>query len=157
MTVTNVLHRWLEMAGHDEIVVDPADIVHEARANMWHFSPSDEESNQITVAGVEQFIGEIIKNRKANLNGREMLFYCWHDAQARQLRFSLISKSHNRLPFGCTVKQTFELSSVIEHIVHNDWLNDQYFQESCGHAECEGHVECQVPFVLLVFVANLAG
>jgi len=84
-----------------------------------------------------------------------MIFYCWHDFQVRQLRFSLVSKSHGRLPFGCETKQTTDLSSVIEQIVHGDWLNEQYFQKCCKLEECECHLKPEPPFVLLVFVACL--
>ncbi|MCL2309076.1 MAG: hypothetical protein FWC42_02210 [Proteobacteria bacterium] len=155
MAESDILRRWLEEAGDDEILIDPEDINLEAAANTWSFSPPDDELNQITVAGVEHFINEIIEKRRARLNGQEMTFYCWHDFQTRQLRFGLVSKSHGRIPFRCEVEQTTELSSVIEQVVNDDWLNDQYFR--C-EADYEGYVECQeTPFVLLVFVANLAG
>ena len=42
-----------------------------------------------------------------------MRFYCWHDAQAGQLRFSLVSAGLEPLPFGCPVESEAELGQVV--------------------------------------------
>ncbi len=42
-----------------------------------------------------------------------MRFYCWYDAQADQLRFSLISASSHSLPFECRLEQVADLGMVV--------------------------------------------
>jgi hypothetical protein len=42
-----------------------------------------------------------------------MRFYCWHDTQAGQLRFSLVSACHAALPFECPIEPAADLAVVI--------------------------------------------
>ena len=126
MSLTPLLQRWFEMTRGDPVVIDRDDINHEANVNTWNFSPTEEEEPEITVAGVKAFVEAIIEERRARLQGQSMLFYCWHDFQARQLRFSLVSSAHGRLPFGCTVAPTGDLSSIVARVVNQDWLSPQY-------------------------------
>lgn len=142
-----ILQRWYEMASHDTVVVDSEDINHEAQANMWGFSPSEGELSQITVEGVEEFIREIIRQRKASLNGQEMLFYCWHDFQIRQLRFSLVSRSHGRLPFGCEIQRINDISDIVEQAVAGDWLKKENIDDA------DDHLACDKPFLLPIFAS----
>lgn len=118
------LGRWLSMARDDEIVIDAADINHEASSNLWCFSPCDDESLGLSAAALVDFINQVMTARREKLSGNSsMLFYCWHDAQTRQLRFSLVSSTHGRLPFGCAINPSAELAAVAEHIAKKDWLN----------------------------------
>ncbi|WP_242607271.1 hypothetical protein [Comamonas thiooxydans] len=78
-----------------------------------------------------------------------MLFYCWHDAQTRQLRFSLVSSTHGRQPFGCAISPSAELAAVAEHIVKKDWLNADW-----GKTGPNGP-GAKTALSLPVFVANL--
>jgi hypothetical protein len=89
------------MAEDDAIVVDLDDIHHEALANMWSFSPDDDAASDLRPEDVAHFVGQVLEARRRLVaeGHAAMLFYCWHDAQTRQLRFSLVSAAHGRLPF----------------------------------------------------------
>ena len=147
MTLSTVLSNWLTMAKDDAVEIDPDDINHEARNNMWSFSPTDEETPQIHAADIVAFIGEVIAARRSALKGEDMLFYCWHDAQCRQLRFSLVSRSHGRLPFRCTLRETQDLALIAERVVNGDWRNENYMQAPSE----DGDAQEPAPFVLPVF------
>lgn len=148
MTLSTVLSNWLTMAKDDAVEIDPDDINHEARTNMWSFSPTDEETPQIHAADIVAFIGEVIAARRSALKGEDMLFYCWHDAQCRQLRFSLVSRSHGRLPFRCELRETQDLSLIAESVVNGDWRNEDFMQAPSE----DGDAQVPLPFVLPVFV-----
>ena len=151
MMHSTVLDDWFAMAKDDAVEIDPTDINHEAMRNMWCFSPTDEETPHIHAAELAGFIGRLIAARGSAVKGRDMLFYCWHDAQCRQLRFSLVSRSHGRLPFRREVRETQDVSLIAERVVDGDWRNDHVMQEA--------HVDDDAPqpesFILPVFVAPL--
>jgi len=142
------VNAWLEMAQDDEVLVDPDDINHEAMTNMWSFSPTDEETPCIEAADIVEFIGQVITARRSALVGEAMLLYCWHDAQCRQLRFSLVSRSHGRLPFRCELRETQDLSLIADRVVNGDWRNEHYMQAPSE----PGDEQEAAPFVLPVFV-----
>lgn len=146
---STVVNNWFSMAKDDAVEIDPDDINHEAMTNMWSFSPTDEETPQIHAADIVAFIRELIAARSSALVGEEMLFYCWHDAQCRQLRFSLVSRSHGRLPFRCEVRETQDLSLIADRVVNGDWRNEDFMQAPSE----EGDEQEQAPFILPVFVA----
>ena len=148
MIQSAVLNNWLAMAKDDAVEIDPDDINHEAMTNMWSFSPTDEETPQIHAAEIVAFIGELIAARRSALAGEEMLFYCWHDTQCRQLRFSLVSRSHGRLPFRCELRETQDVSLIAERAVNGDWRNENPMQAPSE----QGDEEEAAPFILPVFV-----
>ncbi|MCC7697482.1 hypothetical protein [Janthinobacterium sp. EB271-G4-7A] len=149
MMHSNVVNNWFSMAKDDAVEIDPDNINHEAMSNMWSFSPTDEETPQIHAADIVAFIGELIAARSSALVGEEMLFYCWHDAQCRQLRFSLVSRSHGRLPFRCELRETQDLSLIADRVVNGDWRNEDFMQAPSE----EGDEQEPPPFILPVFVA----
>lgn len=123
-----VAFAWLQQASGEAIVVDGEDIGHEAHANLWAFSPSAEQSAGIDVASVARFVEAVADDRQATLRAQAapaMTFYCWHDGQARQLRFSLVSSAHGRLPFRVPIRQT-PLPALVERIVQADWRNPRW-------------------------------
>ena len=135
------------MAKDDLVEIDPDNINHEAISNMWSFSPTDEETPQIHAAEIVEFIEELIAARSSALVGEEMLFYCWHEAQCRQLRFSLVSRSHGRLPFRCELRETQDLALIAERVVNGDWRNEDFMQAPSE----DGDAQVPLPFVLPVF------
>lgn len=143
-----IVASWFAMANDDPVVIDPDDINHEAMSNMWRFSPTDEETPQIGAADIVEFIGQVIAARSSALAGEAMLFYCWHDAQCRQLRFSLVSRSHGRLPFRREVRATQDLSLIAERVVNGDWRNAHFMQDPSEDADGQE----AAPFILPVFV-----
>lgn len=147
----SVAHEWLQLAKSDEIVVDDGDLYREARENMWVFSPRDDQLGRIDTATVMRFVDEIIRSRRAALSDNalaEMNFYCWHDHQARQLRFSLVSSSHGGLPFACEVREV-DLAGIVASVVQDDWLNPNWGEEDGTRAEAHP------PDGLKVFVLKL--
>ena len=151
MMHSTVVSSWFAMAKDDAVEIDPDDINHEARTNMRSFSPTDEETPQIEAADIVAFIGEVIAARGSAVKGEDMLFYCWHDAQCRQLRFSLVSRSHGRLPFRCALQETQDLALIADRVVNGDWRNEDFMQAPSE----EGDEQEAAPFVLTVFVAPL--
>jgi hypothetical protein len=113
--VSNPFPEWLAEVVADPVVVQPDDIEFEARGNLWTFSLSPEQTVAVSVADVEEFAVGVVDGRKASLSARRaapMVMYWWHDAQAAQLRFSMVSVAHGRLPFGCAVVTAASLSAV---------------------------------------------
>ncbi|MGK5010905.1 hypothetical protein [Janthinobacterium sp. MDB2-8] len=148
MMHSTVVSRWFAMAKDDAVEIDHDDINHEATTNMWSFSPTDEETPQIHAAEIVEFISQVIAARSSALIGEDMLFYCWHDAQCRQLRYSLVSRSHGRLPFRCALRETQDLALIVDRVVNGDWRNENYLQD----APEQGDEQEPAPFILPVFV-----
>jgi hypothetical protein len=122
----NPLPGWLAEVTADAVVVDPDDINAEANANLWRFSISAEMAAAMTVADVEAFATAVADARSAWLraNGAgPMVLYWWHDAMAGQLRFSLVSATHGRLPFGCVV-----IPAVSLRVIADEWLTSPYLE-----------------------------
>lgn len=63
-----------------------------------------------------------------------MTFYCWHDVQMRAIRFSLVSSSHGRLPFGCATRTVDDLLTVTRQVVERDWNSAVYFHDDLADA-----------------------
>ncbi len=119
---------WLAEVASDEIVVDPEDIKAECLPNMWCFSVSPEQAGATTVQDVKDFISQIVEARSSQLRALEhpagsMVFYCWHDFQAGQLRFSLVSASHGHLPFGNKLQPVGGVERIIESWLTSPWLH----------------------------------
>ncbi|MBB5884696.1 hypothetical protein DYQ93_07190 [Xanthomonas sp. LMG 8992] len=147
----SVAHAWLQQAADAVIVIDGDDIQHEANANLWAFSPRDAQSTGIDVGSMTLFVEAVADHRQATLRAQgapAMTFYCWHDGQARQLRFSLVSSAHGRLPFRVPIQQT-PLPVIVERIVQADWLNPQW-----GAADAEDDA-MQASEALPVYVRTL--
>lgn len=117
----NPFIEWLEEVAADPVVIRPDSIEAEAHGNLWSFALSPEQRAVVSVAEVARFASEVATARSAWLRSRNaspMTLHWWHDAPAGQLRFSLVSAAHKRLPFDCgTVAAPF-LEAVIEK-----WLN----------------------------------
>lgn len=111
---------WLAEVAADPVVVCPDDIDAEARCNRWSFALSPEQAAVVAVADVTAFAARVEAARRAWLMAhhcKPMVMYWWHDVQAGQLRFSLVSASHGRLPFGCIVVPAPSLAAVVA-----EWL-----------------------------------
>jgi hypothetical protein len=122
--VINPFIDWLEEVAAAPIIICPDDINAEALGNLWSFSLSQEQAEVVTPADVETFASGVIKGRRAWLEVREadpMMLYWWHDGQAGQLRFSLVSVSHEQFPFGCDIALAESIRAVA-----TDWLRSPY-------------------------------
>jgi hypothetical protein len=106
---------WLAEVAADAVVVRPDDIIAEASGNLWTFGLDDDQRVATTLAAVEEFVRAVAAARRGWLADHglgPMRFYCWHDAQAGQLRFSLVSAGPAALPFRCPVDPTVDLAVV---------------------------------------------
>lgn len=118
---------WLPEVAADEVVIEPSNIVAEARGNLWSFSVTSAEAAALDPAHVASFVREVAKARRRHLSARgatAMRFYCWHDEQAAQLRLSLVSADHGRLPFACSIEPA-EPAADLESVVAS-FLNSSY-------------------------------
>jgi hypothetical protein len=122
--VANRLREWLTHVAADAVVVRPDDIDAEARGNLRSFALSPEEASAVSAADVEAFAAGVADARGAWLSARgagPMVLYWWHDAQAGELRFGLVSAAHGRLPFDCEVVPAESLAAVAA-----DWLGSPF-------------------------------
>ncbi len=102
------------------IVVDANNMLREAQENQWSFSLSIEQADSLNVEDVVDFLEAVVEHRQQWLldnHASSMKFYCWHDKQAGQLRFSLISDSHNHLPFTGEIVSVSAIDTVV-----TEWL-----------------------------------
>jgi hypothetical protein len=119
----NAICYWLFVAG-DAIVIDPEDIVVESRSNLWAFSLTPEQAQALTPRDVAAFAADVIAGRRAQLatgDHAPMIMYWYHDEQAGQLQFNIVSAKHGFLPFGCAVV----LTPCIEEIA-DAWLRSNH-------------------------------
>ena len=119
---TNPFTVWLAEVEAAAVVVQPDDIIAEAHGNLWTFGLDDDQRAAITSDEVEAFIRAVFIARGRWLTERQagsMRFYCWHDAQAGQLRFSLVSAAHDSLPFGCPIELVKDLNVVIQSFLED--------------------------------------
>lgn len=119
----------------DEIIEDniyigstQSDLDEELKNNTWLISASQEVCNTLTKEEILEFINKLVANRRKQVEqsnkNHGMFFYMWFDEQAVQLRFSLISDSHGRLPFGCIV-QTISAPDLIIKSFLNSYYHDR--------------------------------
>src|SRR5688572_14895667 len=83
-----------------------ADLDTEITENLWLISMSAEDRSLLTLDDLLKFYAQLIANRASQVKAASkhgMIFYTWHDAQASQLRFCLISDFHPKLPFGAEI------------------------------------------------------
>lgn len=128
--VADLLESWFQFAAEDALVMDLEYINAEAHGNLCAFSPPAEVT--LDVEQVVAFIHRVAAHRSAQVAGHAMTFYCWHDMNVRQLRLSLVSSVHGKLPFGCHHVETTDIRSVVQPIVLDDWNNPRFmcFEES---------------------------
>ncbi|TGE24099.1 hypothetical protein E5K00_02475 [Hymenobacter aquaticus] len=96
---------------------DLADTIEEAQHNQHAFSLTAEQARQLPAERLTQMLRQVVAAKREQLHALRgstypMQFYCWHDEQAGQVRFSLIS-SAAPLPFGCQVRLVADLSSIV--------------------------------------------
>jgi hypothetical protein len=119
-----------------EVITDPIyigltedDLDQELKTNTWLISCSQEETIHLTSEDFKQFFDAVIENRKQQIQtsglDHSMLFYLWYDAQAVQLRFSIISDFHAKLPFRATLNIVPSMDLIIEKLLlshHHDGI-----------------------------------
>lgn len=106
----------------------------EARGNCWSFSLTRGQAKDLTTRDVVYFLQAVILVRERQIIeqfGRQhpMLFYCWFDQQAAQLRFSLVSASYNHLPFGSEIHIETDLARIVEQFLSSPYPDGIPFEE----------------------------
>ncbi len=153
--VENPLPGWLAEVAAAAVVVRPDDINAEAHGNLCSFSLSPEQAAAVSAAEVVEFVWAIAEARGRWLAAHgsgPMLLYCWHDEQAGQLRLSLVSASHGRLPFGCEVAPVKDLVAVVQTFLGSPYLGCIPWSEL--HPLAAGEVSSEPPpYVLPVWIA----
>ncbi|CAH1385460.1 hypothetical protein [Candidatus Nitrotoga sp. M5] len=109
------LKLWLDELSEEIIVDHSPSIGEQASANMVTFSITEDNLKEWGRESIRDFILASRDLYESNSAGRSMLFYCWYDEQAGQLRFSSISSEHKMPPFQCDITYV-ELDFLIEKI-----------------------------------------
>ena len=106
----------------DTLIVRPDDIIAEARGNLTMLDLNNAQRGFITSAAVEEFVHTAAAVSGKRLTAQQagpMRFYCWHDAQAMQLRYSLVSPGHAALPFGCAIELVADPGPIARSFMAN--------------------------------------
>jgi len=101
------------------------DVLAEAHENLFFLAPTKAELALLTAPAIEEWLQAVVAGKRRQLRAQRgshypMQFYCWHDAQATQLRFSLVSAAA-ALPFGCAVRFA-ELSVIVQGFLAQEYL-----------------------------------
>ncbi len=138
--MSNPFREWLAEVSKDAVVIRPDNIGAEASGNLWTFSLSPEQVTVVSVADVEEFAAGVAGGRRTWLSAHRadpMVLYRWHDEQTGQLRFSLVSASHGRLPFTCEVVPAASLAAVVSTWLGSRHLHGIPWSELHPLASCE--------------------
>jgi cytochrome c1 len=83
------------------------DALEEAHENLFYLETAEYELFLDAAPALETWLAAVVAGKRQQLQQQRgcyaMQFYCWHDAQALQLRFSLVAAAAP-LPFGCPVR-----------------------------------------------------
>jgi hypothetical protein len=94
----------------------------ELDSNCWWINGSAEQIRSLSLQEWTDYIWRLIGERRDQLVKSgvaiDLVFYCWHDEQAGQLRFNLINSNHHKLPFGAKY-EFVELVAVLEPFVND--------------------------------------
>ena len=120
----NPFIEWLTEVEDDPIVIKVMEsgLNTEAQSNLWTFALSQQQAQELDAEEVIQFLANVVLARERQVikqfgQQHPMIFYCWFDEQAIQLRFSLVSSFHNSLPFGEKVILTDDLAGIVEQFL----------------------------------------
>jgi hypothetical protein len=124
MMTVHPMATWLAEVTNDAVVICRDDINTEANSNLWSFSLTLQEASSLSVTDVVEFSQKVVASRREWLTARRapsMVMYWWHDEQAGQLRFSLVSTTHGRLPFQANIAVVAEFEEIAKA-----WLSSPY-------------------------------
>jgi hypothetical protein len=101
------------------------DVLAEAHENLFLLAPTKAELAFLTAPVIEEWLQAVLAGKRRQLRAQRgshypMQFYCWHDAQATQLRFSLVSAAA-ALPFGCALRLV-DLSVIVQEFLAQEYL-----------------------------------
>lgn len=87
--------------------------------NMWAISFGKRFATKVTKKELLTFINRLIHARGEQVSALDCpaTFYLWHDAQAAQLRFNILSGHRTRLPFSSIVAVQNSIDSILEEFL----------------------------------------
>ena len=145
----------------DEIFIGQTegDLNQEIRTNMWSISMSREQRTNTSLDQLLAFFRDVMANRREQIRHSQanhgMWFYIWHDQQASQLRFSLISNFHTKLPFEAEVISA-NLETILEEFLNSlNHIPLSPFDVYDYDPEKQRAEQDTPPFVLPVFMIQL--
>jgi hypothetical protein len=101
------------------------DLKTEIKNNTSFISINSIDKSKIKLDDLLEFYEALISKKseqiKETLSSHRMIFYTWFDEQASQLRFSLISDSHEKLPFGAAIIST-DLAEIITMFLDSEGM-----------------------------------
>ncbi|MNM40334.1 hypothetical protein D3C81_511350 [compost metagenome] len=118
----------------EEIIISPLfigssknDLSEEISNNMWRISLEQDLDSVIRIEDFLLFFDKLIENRQRQImesnNQQGMIFYLWFDWMASQLRFNLISRVHERLPFQCELELIENMEPILKEFIEFPYLN----------------------------------
>ena len=114
-----MLNNWLSELRDEISIIESTELNKEAHENMYTFTISEHNFKEWGLDSIQKFIldcRDLYISHKPNI---PMKFYSWFDEQAGQLRISMVSSSHNKLPFRGKI-QNCDLSVLLSNIYfHN--------------------------------------
>ena len=149
----------LDAIASSAIVIDPNGTT-EPLGNMCSISITYEQAAALGTGDVTSFIMDAAKQfdnlRLACAPRHPMVFYCWTDDSAGQLRFSVISKLP--LPFACTTRISADPTEIARELLSCPWLEGIPYSE-LGSADSldskRDSVYDRNQYALNVFTLNL--
>jgi hypothetical protein len=87
--------------------------------NMWVISLDENLTPSINKETVKNFIDTLIQQRQEQVTALNYpaTLYLWHDEQAAQLRFNILSGHRFKLPFGCKVELQDTIDSILDEFI----------------------------------------
>lgn len=155
------------LASFQEVITDELfigssrdDLPNEIRINKWLITLSHEQCQSLTISGLLTLFERIIENRQQQLDranaNHGMIFYLWFDEQALQLRFNLISASHEHLPFGCQLNILPTPEPILDRYLHYSYHETIPWSELHEVSQEWKADEEEKPFVLDVYQMKLS-
>ncbi len=111
----NTLQTWLDELTEEVEINFSTDVGEQAIANMITFGLSEANLESWGKESVRDFITGCHDLHQIKCAGHTMLFYCWYDEQAGQIRCSAISAIHKTPPFACEL-QLVDLDVLVNKI-----------------------------------------
>lgn len=154
-----ILQQYVDEQLH--ITDNAAELKKEMERNYWWIGGSPEQIASLSFQEWREYMRRLVENRQAQLDNSkvdtDLIFYCYHDHQAGQLRFNIISSAHSELPFSCKTEE------VEMDIVLKDFLQDEFFGVIPNEGlvpismdEAERHERELPEFIAKIYVQKIA-
>lgn len=130
----------------------------ETSANMWAISIGDTIIKHMSTDKLLKFTDSLLSKKKQQLSelniSGPVIFYMWFDEMAAQLRFNIISKSSEKLPFGCEVNNINSPNSIVQAFLKSQQNSEISWDELQEITDDSDEINDN-PFVLDVFIVQM--